>query len=86
MYHWSGVSENGNELSLSFEDATGFLDVDNGDSSLSLEGLSIVTDDRLIICDKNSGANYLFAYRLFGDRVELTRNGSVISLKKVVPS
>ncbi len=46
----------------------------------------ILTDDTLIICDTDSGSHDSFAYVLFGDKIELSCNGSVISLKKVKDS
>lgn len=83
LYTWSGSFEQGAEVTLSFTQTEGYLEIENDDSSLSVGGLCMLTDDELLIFDENSGMNYTFGYRLYGDRVELNRDGSVLTLKKV---
>ena len=83
MYTWSGSFEHGSDVTLSFTQTEGYLEIENDDSSLSVGGLCMLTDDELLIFDENSGMNYSFGYRLYGDRVELNRDGSVLTLKKV---
>ena len=83
MYTWSGSFEHGAEVTLSFTQTEGYLEIENDDSSLSIGGLCMLTDDELLIFDENSGMNYSFGYRLYGDRVELNRDGNVLTLKKV---
>ena len=83
MYTWSGSFEHRSDVTLSFTQTEGYLEIENDDSSLSVGGLCMLTDDELLIFDKNSGMNYSFGYRLYGDRVELKRDGSVLTLKKV---
>ena len=82
MYSWYAEFDNGNTASLSFEDEKAFFSAENEDFSLNLSGLSVMTDDRIIICDDNSRMNYTFGYELYGDRVELSCNGSTITLDK----
>ena len=83
MYSWSGESENGTVVSLTFDGSNGDLNIEYyGDSDLKISGLCIVSDDSLIICDEVSGANYTFNYTLHGDRVELSYNGSTLTLLK----
>ena len=83
LYTWSGSFEQGADVTLSFTQTEGYLEIENDDSSLSVGGLCMLTDDELLIFDENSGMNYSFGYRLYGDRVELNRDGSVLTLKKV---
>lgn len=73
----------GSDVTLSFTQTEGYLEIESEDSSLSIGGLCMLTDDELLIFDENSGMNYSFGYRLYGDRVELNRDGSVLTLKKV---
>lgn len=82
MFQWSGVAENDSVVSLSFRDTCGYLDYENDDEPLHIGGLCMTTDDRLLIFDEQSGMNYSFGYQLYGDRVELNHNGSILTLKK----
>ena len=82
MYTWSGSFEHGAEVTLSFTQTEGYLEIESDDSSLSIAGLCMLTDDSILIFDDDSGMNYSFSYRLYGDRVELKRDGSVLTLKK----
>lgn len=83
MYRWSGVSENGTAVDLSFTDNNGYLDIENEDHSLHIGGLCMMKDNSFLIFDEESGMNYSFGYQLYGDRVELNRNGSMIKLEKL---
>lgn len=83
MYSWSGIFDNESSASLNFWESYGYLDFENEDESLHIGGLCMTTDDCLLILDEQSGMNYSFGYRLYGDRVELHHNGSVLSLKKI---
>ena len=85
MYTWSNSFENGADVTLSFTQTNGFLDIESGDGSLRIGGLCMLTDDAMLIFDDNSGMNYSFGYHLYGDRVELSRDGNVLTLKKDVP-
>ena len=83
MYSWRGEYENGNSAELSFNGSNGTFRVTNRDFSFELSGLCVMTDDRMILCDDASTVNYSFGYRVHGDRVELTYNGSTLSLDKI---
>lgn len=83
MFRWHGEYENGNAADLSFSDNDAVLSLTLSDHTTEFSGLCVTTDDRLIICDKTDGSNYAFGYRLFGDRVELSYNGAVLTLDKV---
>ena len=85
MYSWSGVSDNGTAVSLCFSQTCGYLDIEQDDESLHIGGLCMTTDNSMQIFDEQSGMNYSFGYRLYGDRVELNHNGSILSLKKNDP-
>lgn len=82
MYTWQSELENGNIVSLSFDEDNGYLNIKNTDFTLNIGGLCILSDDRITICDKESGLNYSFGYTLYGDRVGLNYNSSVLSLKR----
>ena len=81
MYAWSNTFDNGDEVALTFTQTNGYLDID-GDDPLHIGGLCMLTDDSLLIFDEQSGMNYSFRYRLYGDRVELSRDGSMMILEK----
>lgn len=81
MYSWSGAAENGTAASLSFDGSRGSLSIE-GDNGILIDGLCIAGNKSLTICDEKSGVNYTFSYTLYGDRVELTYNGSTLSLQK----
>lgn len=83
LYRWEAKLDNGNKATLSFDDGKAEFSAVSEDFSLELSGVVILTDDAFIICDENDDMHYPFSYTLYGDRVELSSNGSVISLKKV---
>lgn len=83
LYGWQSETNNGSEASLCFDGSVCRFDFAGGETSFTLEGQCFLTDDRLIISDDASGQNYSFGYRLYGDRAELSYNGSVLSLDKV---
>lgn len=81
-YSWQGELENGNTVTLSFDDSNARLSVENEDFSLDISGLCVPDDGSFVIFDENSDANYSFDYRLYGDRVELIAEGGELSLEK----
>ncbi len=83
MDTWSGSFDNGADVTLSFARTNCCLAIESDVDSLHICGLCMLTDDDLLIFDDNSGMNYSFGYHLYGDRVELIRDGSVLTLKKV---
>lgn len=85
MYTWSSDFDNGVDVTLYFTQTDGYLDIEGDDEPLHIGGLCMLTDDDLLIFDDDSGMNYSFGYRLYGDRVELSRDGSVLTLKKDEP-
>lgn len=82
MFDWQSELEGGNTVTLSFEGSDATLRADGGVDSLILEGLCAVTDDTVVICDSETGYNYSFGYKLYGDRIELSIFDSEITLKK----
>ena len=82
MYSWESVAENGNAASLLFCETKAYLRLQTHDKALHIHGIFAVSDERLLICDDVSGMNYTFGYTLYGDRVELSSNGGIISLNK----
>ena len=83
MYGWQSELEGGNTVTLSFDGSDATLSADGGVDPLLLEGLCAVTDDTVVICDSETGYNYSFGYKLYGDRVELSIFDSEITLKKL---
>ena len=82
-FSWQGDYENGNTVTLSFDDSNASLSVSNNDFELELEGLCVFSDDSFTICDNGSDINYTFGYALYGDRVEMSFIDGTISLKKL---
>lgn len=83
LYHWRCEEENGKTADLSFDGDDGCLSVSSGGAELTIRGIYAVTDDSLLICDRSTGSDYRFGYRLYGDRIELSSNGSAITLQKI---
>lgn len=83
MFSWKSELEGGNTVSLSFVGSDATLIADGGVDTLILEGLCVVDDDTVVICDSVTGYNYIFGYKLYGDRVELRLFDSEIILKKL---
>ena len=83
MFAWRSSGESGCTVSLTFDEDTASLSCSGAGTSFTLDGRCFLTDDRLIICDEESGQNYSFGYVLHGDRAELSYNGSVITLGKL---
>lgn len=82
MNSWSAALDGGAKVSLTFEEDNAVFSVTNGDVSSSLEGLCILSAEQFTVCDEETGENYTFDYRLFGDHIELTYNNSTIILLK----
>ena len=82
LYDWQAEQENGKTVSLDFDDDSCSLMIRGNDVTTDIVGKCFVTDDQLVICDENNGQNYSFGYRLYGDHVELSYNGSVLTLQK----
>ena len=82
QYDWQSEQENGSVVTLDFDDGRCTFAIEGDTISSIISGVCFVTDDKLVICDEDNGQNYTFGYHLFGDRVELSYNGSVITLKK----
>lgn len=82
QFSWSVEAEDGKTASLRFEDTTATLTVESADLKLKISGLCVLTDERMMICDRATSVNYTFAYVLHGDSVELSYNGGTISLDK----
>ncbi len=82
LYRWRGELDNGNIAELYFDSDHCGLSLKGEGMSLELYGIYAITDDCLIICDRESGVPYNFGYRLYGDRVELSSNSGAVSLVK----
>lgn len=83
MYSWKGETDGGVSAALQFDGMQGSLAVEYPDTSMDISGFCIVSDDSLIICDDQTGFDYTFGYKLYGDRVELSFDSGQISLKKM---
>lgn len=82
MYRWEAKSDNDSLVNLYFEDVNARLEIKNLDHTLTIGGLCAADENRMIICDEESGIHYTFGYQLYGDRVELSSNGSTLTLNK----
>ena len=75
LFHWRGVFDNGNSAELDFDGDNASLSLKGDGLSLELSGIYAVTDDTLILCDRESGANYSFGYRASGTPEVLMHEG-----------
>lgn len=83
LYEWQGETEGGNTAALRFDGSDASFEIDFLDTEMIVSGFCTVSDDSLMICDDETGFDYTFDYKLYGDRVELTFDSSQISLKKM---
>ena len=82
MNSWSAELAGGAQVSLTFDEDNAEFSVTNSDTASSLKGLCILSPEQFTVCDEETGENYTFDYRLFGDHIELTYNNSTIILLK----
>ena len=83
LYSWEGETESGNIVTLRFDGSDAALEIGYPDTEMIISGFCAVSDDSLMICDEETGFDYTFGYKLYGDRVELTFDSGQISLKKM---
>ena len=83
LYEWRSQLDNGNTVSLRFEDDNAVLTAQNDRFQLTVSGYCAMYDDCFLICDTDTTDNYTFYYQLYGDHIELTCGGGTISLNKV---
>lgn len=84
MYSWSSVCDNGNRLSLSFDEDTAVFKAENDSYNVIVSGIYLLDDERLIISDVDTMMNYVFAYIVHGDCVELSFGDGTVTLDKVI--
>ena len=82
MYSWSATLDGGAEVRLSFDSDNAALSVTSGDTSSVISGYCVLSADRFMILDDETGERFLFDYILHGDRIELSHNNSLIILEK----
>ena len=82
MYSWSADLDGGAEVSLSFDGDNAELSVTGCDTSSVIEGYCILSPERFMILDDETGERFVFDYVLHGDRIELSHNNSLIFLEK----
>jgi len=83
LFDWRSESDNGNTVSLRFEEDSAIFTGENDSFHVSVSGYCAMYNDRFIISDTKTRDNYTFHYQLFGDHIELTYGDGTISLNKV---
>ena len=82
MSSWNSELDNGNIISLIFNDDTAVFRAENQAFTLIISGIYIIDDDTLIISDTDTMMNYSFGYTVHGDCAELTWGGGTVRLDK----
>ena len=85
-YSWQGENPNGSSFTLSFSDNYGEFQVFPAEkgTATKLYGDCIVTNSSFAIIDRESGEVVVFDYTLLGDTMELSYEGGVITLEKLM--
>ncbi len=85
---WSAVQEGGAEIELEFfgdpEDLSAKIIITNAQKSVKISGECLLDEQSFVIFDSSVFQNYAFDYIPKGNTLELTYNGSAISLQKQV--
>lgn len=85
-YSWQGENPNGSSFTLSFSENYGEFQVFPAEkgTATKLYGDCIVTNSSFAIIDRESGEVVVFDYTLLGDTMELSYEGGVITLEKLM--
>lgn len=85
-YSWQGENHNGSSFTLSFSENYGDFQVFPAEkgTATKLYGDCIVTNSSFAIIDRESGEVVVFEYTLLGDTMELSYEGGVITLEKLM--
>ena len=85
-YSWQGENPNGSSFTLSFSENYGEFQVFPAEkgTATKLYGDCIVTNSSFAIIDRESGEVVVFEYTLLGDTMELSYEGGVITLEKLM--
>ena len=85
---WSAALEGGSEIKLEFfgeqGDLSAEITITNAQKSVKISGDCLADEQSFVIFDSSVFRNYAFDYIPKGDTLELTYNGSTISLQKQV--
>ena len=82
MSSWRSELDNGNAVSLIFNDETAAFCAENDAFTLKISGIYVIDDDTLIISDAETKMNYSFGYTVHGDCAELSWGGGTVTLDK----
>ena len=85
-YSWQGENPNGSSFTLSFSENYGEFQVFPAEkgTATKIYGDCIVTNSSFAIIDRESGEVVVFEYTLLGDTMELSYDGGVITLEKLI--
>lgn len=85
-YSWQGENHNGSSFTLSFSENYGEFQVFPAEkgTATKIYGDCIVTNSSFAIIDRESGEVVVFEYTLLGDTMELSYEGGVITLEKLM--
>lgn len=83
MYMWGAQLENGNEISLKFDDDNATLSlILFDDEKVIINGLCELSDTAFVIHDEKTKTPYAFSYIVHFDRVEIIYGENTVSLYK----
>ena len=83
LHSWYTELDNGNKISLEFNDNNATVKVSLFDGKTeSISGLCEVSDTAFVIHDSNTGVAYPFYYIVHFDRVEIVCGENTVSLYK----
>lgn len=83
---WSAALEGGGEVTLCFsgesEELYAELDISNAQKNVEICGYCLADRDSFVIFDKSVLQNFAFDYIPKGDSLDISYNGSVMTLQK----
>lgn len=84
MNKWSAESENGNKAVLRFnEEIAEFKVMNNNKELLSLKGLCVIDDKKLLIYNQSEQEPYFFDYKISNNNLILNYDGKSLNLTRL---
>ena len=82
---WSAETEYDKVITLDFNGDKGVFKVNSRDkkASLTISGLCIIDADKIAIFNEADNENYIFSYKLKGDKLTLKYSGGKLNLLRV---
>ena len=81
---WQGAGEYMTTITLSFDEIRAKIEIKSfGGAKYVVEGVAVVDDGKIVITDEESNKNFLFEYRIQGNKLEIEYEEQIVTLDKV---